>query len=288
MIWTNGERQRWLSEETVGWKGILTTERHSAAGGIVAATYLRWGQGIVGGGMRIFGRYALVCIIEGAGRYSDALGAKRPVVRGDVILVFPELAHNYYAMGQGWIEFHVIFTGPVFDLLRSANLLVPQAPIFHVDNVEELLIRFEEILSDDSCGSLELVYRCAAYITELISRNAGEKETLDAGAPWLRQALRAINEQLVGPLDIGEVARSVNMSYEGFRKAFRKSMGITVGQYHSNRRIEAARSLLEHTEMTVKQIADNLGFVDEYHFSNRFRKVTGERPGRYRSSFRRG
>lgn len=45
--------------------------------------------------------------------------------------------------------------------------------------------------------------------------------------------------------------------------------------------LEAERSL-RHTSMSVRQIADFLGFSDATYFSRFFRRYRGEAPGRFR------
>jgi AraC-like DNA-binding protein len=284
MIWTNEERRAWLSEATAGWKGILRAARSTSAGDLLIGSYLRGEMGLGPGNVRVYGRYAIVFIIDGEGTYYDVLGMRRPIGPGDVVLVFPEIGHNYSAAEGGWSEFHIVFDGPVFNLLRSDGLLEPSEPIFHVDDLDGILARFEDMLTDEGSSDLEMVYRFAAFLTEVVSRHSSGNCGKSPQAAWLGLAINEINDRLAGPLDIEALSELVGMTYDGFRKAFRREMGVPVGQYHSQRRITTAKSLLEHTNITVKQIADNLGYVDEYHFSNRFWKQTGMRPGTYRTA----
>src|SRR4051812_49006260 len=74
--------------------------------------------------MRVFGRYAIVLVVDGQGSYRDALGTKREINAGDAILIFPELAHSYGPrVGQHWDEIYFCFDGPIFDLWRTERLL---------------------------------------------------------------------------------------------------------------------------------------------------------------------
>ncbi len=51
-------------------------------------------------------------------------------------------------------------------------------------------------------------------------------------------------------------------------------------------RMAHARKLLEHTDFSVKQVADSSGFRDYVHFVRQFRRLNGMAPGRYRRKIR--
>lgn len=67
-----------------------------------------------------------------------------------------------------------------------------------------------------------------------------------------------------------------------FFKGFRERTGRTPHRYFSELKIEAARSLLETTNLKVAAIAERLGFCDEYYFSRQFKKISGVSPRQWR------
>ena len=84
-------------------------------------------------------------------------------------------------------------------------------------------------------------------------------------------------------VDLRELAASLDVSYDGFRHAFKKHTGLPPHQYLLQLRIHRARELLCGTDLTVRQIAASLGFEDPYYFSRAFRKMTGRSPNRWRA-----
>jgi AraC-like DNA-binding protein len=53
-------------------------------------------------------------------------------------------------------------------------------------------------------------------------------------------------------------------------------------QYRDRRRMELAKRLLLTGNLRIKEIAHEVGFVNPYHFSRRFRELTGQSPRDYR------
>ena len=62
--------------------------------------------------------------------------------------------------------------------------------------------------------------------------------------------------------------------------------GYTPKQYILDRKMQAARTMLEEDYDTIAEIADTLHFSSSQHFSASFKKSTGVSPDAYRKAFR--
>jgi AraC-like DNA-binding protein len=82
------------------------------------------------------------------------------------------------------------------------------------------------------------------------------------------------------------IARSLGLSYETFRKKFTRHTGQSPARYRLHRLIERARALITERNLSNKQIAETLGFYDEFHFSRRFHQVTGRSTRDFRRSLK--
>ena len=233
--------------------------------------YLRW---------RVFGSYALVYLLDGQGRYQDASGTAREVTAGDLLVIFPELAHRYGPGRRGeWSEFHVIFEGPAFDLWRGAGLLDASRPVIRLEPVGEWMERLLTVTASPPAQTVA-VSRLLTLLSE-IAATRGE-EAAPARLPWLDEARHVLGSELSQELSPADVAARLGLGYETFRKAFEQQAGVSPARYRSDRRLGAAQALLLHTQMTGRQIADSLGFRDEFYFSKRFKQHTGLSPREYR------
>lgn len=82
-----------------------------------------------------------------------------------------------------------------------------------------------------------------------------------------------------------ELAKMANVSVKTAETKFKKAYNTTIHQYMLNYKIEEAISYFKiFPEMSLKNVAYNLGFYDEYHFSKQFKKITGYSPSSYKNN----
>ncbi len=98
----------------------------------------------------------------------------------------------------------------------------------------------------------------------------------------LGQAIEYINDNLEKDLTLAELAAVVSMSMYHFSRLFKQSTGFSPHQYVLNCRIEKAKRLLARTEEAIDQICQQVGFQNQSHFTNVFRKIMGTTPNAYR------
>lgn len=69
-------------------------------------------------------------------------------------------------------------------------------------------------------------------------------------------------------------------------RRFAERLGTSPGAWLLSRRLAAARTLLEDTDLPVEAIAVRVGLVSAVNLRRRFRARTGTTPGAYRRAFR--
>ena len=99
---------------------------------------------------------------------------------------------------------------------------------------------------------------------------------------WLARAREAIHAQFTQSLRLQELADSAGVHPVHLAREFHRCYGSTVGKYVRKLRIEAACERLACSNSSLAEIALNMGFADQAHFSRTFRMVTGVSPRRYR------
>ncbi len=88
--------------------------------------------------------------------------------------------------------------------------------------------------------------------------------------------------QVDKPTSLQELAQIVDLSPQGFHRAFKAATGLPPLRYSQQLRMRRARDLVEGTSTPIGEIATAVGFSDLAHFTNTFRKHWGVAPTRLR------
>lgn len=81
------------------------------------------------------------------------------------------------------------------------------------------------------------------------------------------------------------LAQVANLSPSHFARAFKDSQGVAPHQYILERRVKRAQELLA-ADLSLSEIAFEVGFSDQSHLTRWFREFVGVTPGSYRWSIR--
>ena len=98
----------------------------------------------------------------------------------------------------------------------------------------------------------------------------------------IRKACLYFRENVNANVNIEKLATDLNVGYSYFRQMFRKYTGISPTQYHLSLRIQKAKDLLVSTDLSFKEIANDLGFESYFYFSRIFKDKTGKSPMEFR------
>ena len=109
----------------------------------------------------------------------------------------------------------------------------------------------------------------------------------DTGNIHVEKAKHYLSDHLTQEIRTGDIAAAVGLSPYHLSRLFKSHTGLTMREYLTKERIEAAKQLLAASDRTIPQIASLLRFCDQSYFTMVFRKLTGQTPGEYRKENRR-
>ena len=126
--------------------------------------------------------------------------------------------------------------------------------------------------SFDYLGKAELIFT--------IFRTLRENE-FKPKARKLYPAVRYLSRNLTSKVTIDELAELCYLSRSWFYELFQEEYGMTPMEYRDSLLMEKARALLRSEELSVTEIAEQLGFENVSYFSKFFRKYQGSSPSGY-------
>ncbi len=107
------------------------------------------------------------------------------------------------------------------------------------------------------------------------------------GRPGLAPAVRRkclwfIRDHLTDGFSLRELADHCGLNPTYLSAQFKVSFGQSIRSYVTHARIGTARNLLLDTDLSVTEIARQLGYCDVYYFTRQFKRLVGMAPGKWR------
>ena len=133
----------------------------------------------------------------------------------------------------------------------------------------------------------QTIAACLRQTTELAQHEALEGDPR-LSRHTLRRAIRFINANLDSKLKWDEIASVVGLDPFTFGRGFKLSTGMTPHQYIIRCRLRRAMKLLATKELTLADVALEVGCSCQSHLTTLFRKHLGTTPGAFRVAARDG
>jgi AraC family transcriptional regulator len=106
--------------------------------------------------------------------------------------------------------------------------------------------------------------------------------TREQATPWLRDAEEILRARFLERLTVADLAAEVGVHPAHLARAFRRRHHVSVGRFVRSLRLEWAAHRLAATAQSIAAIALEAGYVDQSHFTRRFREFAGTTPGSWR------
>lgn len=137
----------------------------------------------------------------------------------------------------------------------------------------------------------EVSLAIARFLVLFLRRSGNQRQySASLAGQWTeRRSLRELQTHIVanlaGDLSVERLAEVCNMSPRNLSRVFKKELGATLGAFVRNVRLDEARRLLESTELSIGQIARQVGSGDESTLRRWFVSHFDVSPAQYRERF---
>jgi len=246
-------------------------------------------------GPRLLHDFEFVWIIEGNATASFD-GQKVAAPAGTVLLGRPGMTDRYdwdpaKRTIQAFFHFSFDYSEPGWPPLKDWPLVRSLA----TEDLLRPLFRYVVGLAQNQTSARTPLLETAVTLmlqSFLANQSAIALEPHENLPPAVQKALAAIRVALAhdppAAITLTALAHAAHVSPEYLCRLFRRHLNMGPLECAGLARLERAASLLVRSNLAINQIADAVGFVSPYHFSNKFRKVYGLSPRDYRLSMQSG
>lgn len=213
-------------------------------------------------------------------------GKRELLPPGTMFYLPPGNPHRYYSANDApWISDWVTWNRRQDESLPSLGtgitVFVPP-PAFRTAE------RFEAVWDLAVSGSERGRIRACAKLYEMLLELAlmleKEQDLRDDGRRQMRQVLDFIERSFGEKLTLADLCEACGgISEQYLCRLFRIHTGLRPSEYITRRRIEYARSLLIHTDLSVRQIAEQSGFESASYFHRQWKKSEPSTPLAFRA-----
>lgn len=201
--------------------------------------------------------------------------------------------HAHWADPQRpWELFWLRIDGQPSRLFSEA-LRVREAPLFDVpDSVRANFVTVFTLLSE---RPLSIDTGLHAAISALMARLFESRQPISvsqgpssegASNHRLLNVIQRMQRDCSRAWRVEELARMAGLSAPQFFRRFRKTTGSSPVDWLRRERINHAKRLLGDSNKSIREIAAESGFADQFYFSRDFKKLTGLAPRHYREQER--
>ncbi|SAK88396.1 AraC family transcriptional regulator [Caballeronia hypogeia] len=231
-----------------------------------------------------------VPVIEAGAECYDYRGAHHVAETGSVPVINPGEVHTgARAVDAGW-RYRVFYLPvPFVEALardmsgrHESSLWFPDEIIRDTDLARRLVCAHG--LLEGGADPLAAELALVDAVTTLIGRHALTRPDLASLAPDAHRVATMksrLADDLVEPVTLAELARTVGLSTFHAARLFTRETGLAPHAWRNQMRIVRALPALR-AGASVTDVAAASGFTDQSHFTRHFKRAFGVPPGRYR------
>lgn len=259
--------------------------------------------------------YELNIITKGSGMHyigSNICSANE----GNAFVIPPNMKHGYYSDREYHI-FHLIISNlflhkyadelcplngysylfeiePILRFDANINILpmLENESYEHIKNLTNRLIFYDEphnfelanrsfLKASLALNLISELCTVAADLSNVYSKDTAA--TFKSNVYSVAKAMMYISEHFAEKISFHELAALLGMSYPTFYRSFTEINKMPPAQFLKQYRIKNAIKLLDYSELSIAEIAQECGFYDSAHFIKTFTSIKHISPTDYRT-----
>lgn len=168
------------------------------------------------------------------------------------------------------------------NILIGANSLACRAAIKGGLGTQVSLSLSDNFMADiETCCSFDQFCLFLSQILITYAKNVNNCRVPDNCSLLARKVIKIVQEKIYEKITPAMIADILHMDLSYLCREFKKSTDKTIAIYIQEQKIAEAKRLIETTELSLSQIALQLGFSSQNYFHHVFKKITGMTPNQY-------
>jgi AraC-like DNA-binding protein/quercetin dioxygenase-like cupin family protein len=215
----------------------------------------------------------------------------------DLLVFNQNVLHGEYTNPQNPLETLVInLDGVQIDGL-PCNHIVPNnvLPIIKTEDRYPILFYLFDFIVNECIHKeegYEILCQDAAKIIlsivqQLINKNYKIMSCEMMNFPVILEVVDYLNKNYNKTITLEDIERRFHFSSYYIARKFKEEIGFTINQYITNRRMGEAQKLLIYTNMSISEVALEVGYDNLNHFYAIFKKHVGFTPGKFKEIYNR-
>jgi len=230
-------------------------------------------------------QYILIYCTEGGG-YIYVNDVQYELQPNTYFIIPRNTAHRYHSQDSSpWSIYWVHFTGDASDKIYERFLDGAEPVTKHIPYDENRIKLFEQIYAivEHSFQEKEMEIMSISLL-HFISAMVYYKEANPAvyNTDSISSSILFMKQNINEKFTIEELALQQNISVSHYSRSFKRKTGSSPINYFNQLKVHKSCQHLYFTDRSIKEIAAELGFDDQYYFSRLFSSVMNVSPTKYR------
>ncbi len=231
-------------------------------------------------GVKRFGIYVFEYVYSGKG-YIECDGIKYSVGPGDLYFLNNNTSHIYYSdSADPYRKLWINVRGTLISKLLEAYEITAPVVVLHMD-VKEQFEALRTIFSEEM-DLQDRLFATGLRLHEIIALMDKGLKKNEVNIDLAQRLKMYIDNRMDFSLTVEQLAECFHLNSNYTTSVFKRRYGITPKQYMLERKMTHAKQLLTNQRCEIKEIAATLSFSSVYHFSNTFKRLTGQTPSEFR------
>jgi len=221
---------------------------------------------------------------------------------GDLFLVSPGEPHSYINLHQVQIYNILFFDSFLGEDIERFRKLPGMEHVFGAEKSgfeklhlslrekQEIIVLLEKVITETENKQpgwdLKVKSLMMDFLVTYARISAGKKKSgqeSSANFTQVSNALQYIEKNYAADISVKAIAKAAGISPDYMSKQFKSIVGIGPAEYCRNFRMAKAMELLKTTELSIADIARDLGFDEVSVFSRQFKQIVGVSPTAFRA-----